>query len=201
MRCASGTRCARAQMVPDFLRLRRLRLYTSQTYSEQSLPRNSSSHRRGASKQTAVHKWISRKLGFIPLFSLIPINMSYNTKKSGGSIRQMAARGALLLARAIWLAAALALCFWLLLAGTHHWRSNSSIAAAMERPLSICRHQPTNSACTSLLSNLLFLVLAPFLLAASSLAILVLQPLCGKAVQAAHFSSYSRLAATLLPPR
>jgi hypothetical protein len=135
------------------------------------------------------------------LFSPNYINMSRNKPGKMISVRIMAARGALLLARGVWLVAALAICLWLLLAGTHHWRNNSTIAAVMERPLSICRYQQSNSACTSLFSNLLFLVLSPFLLAASSLAILVLQPLCGESLQAAQFGSCSRMAAKLLPPR
>jgi hypothetical protein len=113
----------------------------------------------------------------------------------------MAARGALLLSRAIWLAAALALCLWLLFAGTHHGRSNSSIAAAMDRQLSICKYQQSSSACNSLFSNLVFLVLAPFLLAVSSLAIVLLRPLYGESVQTAQAGSFSRMAAQLLPPR
>lgn len=113
----------------------------------------------------------------------------------------MGARGALLFARGTWLAAALTLCLWLLFAGTHHWRNNSSISASMAKPLHICKDQQSLSACTSLFSNLVFLVLAPFLLAVSSLAIVVLQPLCGRPHQAAHCGSCSRLAAHLLPPR
>jgi hypothetical protein len=122
-------------------------------------------------------------------------------RKTSNRCRKLAARGALLLASGIWLAAALASFLWLLYAGTHHWRNNSSIAAAMELPLDICRYQQSNSACTTLFSNLLFLVLAPFLLAVSSLAIVVLQPLAGKPVQAANYSSCSSVTAYLLPPR
>jgi hypothetical protein len=127
--------------------------------------------------------------------------MSPTKNGSSYTSRAMAAQGALLVARATWLVSALALCLWLLVAGKHHWPNNSSISAVMERPISICRYQQSNSACTSLLSNLLFLVLALFLLAASSLAILVLQPLCGQATRPAHSGSCRRMAAKLLPPR
>jgi hypothetical protein len=113
----------------------------------------------------------------------------------------MAARGALLLARAIWLAAALALCLWLLYAGAHHGCSNRSISAAVDRQLAICKYQQSASACTTMFSNLVFLVLAPFLLAVSSLAIVLLQPMCGTSVQTANAGSCSRMAAHLLPPR
>jgi hypothetical protein len=129
------------------------------------------------------------------------LHVPHKARRSTTNSYVRAARGALLLARGIWLAAALVLCLWLLYAGTHHGRSNSSISAAVDRILSICKYQRSASACTTMFSNLVFLVLAPFLLAVSSLAIVLLRPMCGKSVPAAHVGSCSRMAAHLLPPR
>uniref|UniRef100_A0A383W8R5 Ferric oxidoreductase domain-containing protein n=1 Tax=Tetradesmus obliquus TaxID=3088 RepID=A0A383W8R5_TETOB len=67
---------------------------------------------------------------------------------------------------------------WLLYAGTPFWRYSSSFS-----------------------SNLAFLVVAPALLALSSLGIVVLQPMCSKAQQHASIGIWRRVAAHLLPPR
>ncbi|WIA36833.1 hypothetical protein OEZ86_008088 [Tetradesmus obliquus] len=65
---------------------------------------------------------------------------------------------------------------WLLFAGTPFWQYSSSFS-----------------------SNLAFLVVAPALLALSSLGVVVLQPLCSKGRQQAEEGSF--LTACLLPPR
>jgi hypothetical protein len=90
----------------------------------------------------------------------------------------MLEKAALHVSRAIWLASLLAMASWLLFAGTPFWHYSSSFY-----------------------SNLIFMVAVPALLALSSLGIVVLQPVCGKARQHAHISSCSRVAAHLLPPR
>ena len=88
----------------------------------------------------------------------------------------MAPKAALLAVQGIWLAAVLAMATWLLYAGTPFWRYSSSFS-----------------------SNLAFLVVAPALLALSSLGIVVLRPLCSKGQKQAK--GFSFLAAHLLPPR
>lgn len=99
-------------------------------------------------------------------------------RQRGFETLQMSYKAAYYVAKATWLAAALAMVIWLLYAGTPFWRYSSSFS-----------------------SNLAFLVVAPALLALSSLGIVVLQPLCSKAQQHASIGIWRRVAAHLLPPR
>jgi hypothetical protein len=107
----------------------------------------------------------------------ININMGEASHKQVPKASAMSYTAALIAARGIWLAAVLAMCTWLLFAGTPFWRYSSSFS-----------------------SNLVFLVVAPALLALSSLCIVVLQPVCGKGGQHVQINRCQRLVAHLLPP-
>jgi hypothetical protein len=95
---------------------------------------------------------------------------------------QVAVAGALFAAQATWAAAAAAICTWLLLAGTPFWRDSIS---------------------SGIYTTLGFMVGVPFLLSATSLALLVLRPLCQSAKRCASSSSssFKRFCAGLLPSR
>jgi cation transport ATPase len=102
--------------------------------------------------------------------------MGEQSQRQATQLRDLATKIASRFTTIVWLASLLAMCFWLLFAGTPFWQHSSSFY-----------------------SNLVFMVAVPAMLAVSSIGIIVLRTLSGQ--QHAQAGSCSQLAARLLPPR